>query len=183
MVKRNGIKGYSLIEVMVVLALMGLVPALATSAFSAIINSSRINNGAEAIFNSLQLTRSEAAKRNSRVVMCKSSTGSDCADSGDWQQGWIVFHDANNNGEVDAGEDIIYREAAQANQLRLSGNGPVKSYVSYSAFGKTKLTSGAFQAGTFTVCLSSSGKTDARTVVINSSGRPRMDKAKVAQCV
>ena len=181
--KRTDNKGYSLIEVMVVLALMGLIPALATSAFSAIINSSRINNGAEALFNSLQLTRSEAAKRNSRVVMCKSSTGLACADSGDWQQGWIVFQDSNNNSEVDAGEDIIYREGRQSAQLKLSGNGPVRDYVSYSAFGKTKLTSGAFQAGTFTVCLASAGKTDARLVVINSSGRPRMDKAKVAQCV
>jgi type IV fimbrial biogenesis protein FimT len=181
--KRANNQGYSLIEVMLVLALVGTIPALATSAFTAIVNSSRINSGAEAIFNSLQLTRSEAAKRNSRVVMCKSSTGLECADSGDWHQGWIVFHDANNNGEVDAGEEIVYREAPLGKQLKLSGNGPVKDYVSYSAFGKTKLTSGAFQAGTFTICLQSAGKTDARTVVINSSGRPRMDKVKVAQCV
>ena len=181
--KHTGDKGYSLIEVMVVLALMGLIPALATPVLSAIINSSRINNGAEAIFNSLQLTRSEAAKRNSRVVMCKSSTGQECADSGDWQQGWIIFQDSNNNGVVDSGEDIIYREGPQSAQLKLSGNGPVKDYVSYNAYGKSKLTTGAFQAGTITVCLHSAGKTDARTVVINSSGRPRMDKTKVAQCV
>lgn len=181
--KRAGNKGYSLIEVMVVLALVGAIPVLATSAFSAILNSSRINSGAEAIFNSLHLTRSEAVKRNSRVVMCKSSTGLECTDAGDWHQGWIVFHDANNNGEVDADEDIVYRELALTTQLKLSGNGPVKDYVSYGPTGKTKLVSGAFQAGTFTVCLQSGGVSDARLVVINSSGRPRLDKAKLAQCV
>lgn len=183
MSKLKSVSGFSLIEVMVALSLVVTMAVLAVPAISAMVNSSRLNSAAGAMFNSLYLTRSEAVKRNARVVMCKSADGQVCTDMGGWQQGWIIFHDANNNSEMDAGEELIYREAALPAQLSLSGNGPVKDYVSYTAIGKTKLMSGAFQAGTFTACLRSAGVTDARLVVINSSGRPRMDKSKLAQCV
>jgi type IV fimbrial biogenesis protein FimT len=174
--------GFSLIELMLVLILLVLIPALVAPAISGIVNSSRINSGAEAIYNSLLLARSEAVKRNGKVVVCKSATGLSCASTGDWNQGWIVFHDENNNSQADAGEAIVYREAALSERIRLSGNGPVSSYVSYGPHGKTSMISGAFQAGTITACISAKGKTDARQVVINSSGRPRQARTTVNEC-
>jgi type IV fimbrial biogenesis protein FimT len=174
--------GFSQIELLTVLALLVLIPALATPAISGIVNSTRVHSGAEAIFNSLLLARSEAARRNDKVVVCKSANGVVCASSGDWNQGWIVFHDQNNNGSVDAGEAIVYREPALSERIRLLGNGPVSNYVSYGPHGKTTLVSGAFQAGTITACVVSKGKTDARQVVINSSGRPRQARTTVDAC-
>jgi type IV fimbrial biogenesis protein FimT len=174
--------GSSVIELMLVLTLMVLIPALATPAISGIVNSIRINAGAEAIFNSLLLARSEAVKRNARVVMCKSAAGAGCTQSGHWHQGWIVFHDANDNGHVDIGEDILYREAALPERVHLSGNGPVSNYVSYGPIGRTRLISGAFQAGTFTACIKSEARTEARQVVINSSGRARQARATLDKC-
>ena len=174
--------GYSLVEMMFALVLVVLVQALATPAISGIVNSSRVNTGAEAIFNSLLLARSEAVKRNGKVVVCKSAMGNGCSLSGDWQQGWIVFHDANNNATLDAGETILHREAGLSSQVRISGNGPVKNYVSYGPLGRTSLASGAFQAGTLTACIRSAGQVQARQVVINSSGRARLARDKVDDC-
>jgi type IV fimbrial biogenesis protein FimT len=174
--------GFSVIELMLVMILLVLIPALVTPAISSVVNSSRLYSGAQAMFNSLLLARSEAARRNGKVVVCKSATGSSCASTGDWSQGWIVFHDEDNNSQVDAGEAIVYREAALSERIRLSGNGPVSSYVSYGPHGKTTMISGAFQAGTITACIPSKGKTDARQVVINSSGRPRQARATVDEC-
>jgi type IV fimbrial biogenesis protein FimT len=174
--------GFSVIELMLVMILLVLIPALVTPAISSVVNSSRLYSGAQAMFNSLLLARSEAARRNGKVVVCKSATGSSCASTGDWSQGWIVFHDEDNNSQVDAGEAIVYREAALSERIRLSGNGPVSSYVSYGPHGKTTMISGAFQAGTITACIPSKGKTEARQVVINSSGRPRQARTTVDQC-
>lgn len=174
--------GFSVVELMLVLILLVLIPALATPAISSIVNSSRLYSGAEAIYNSLLLARSEAVKRNAIVVVCKSATGEVCAQTGDWHQGWIVFHDENNNGHVDHGEAILYREAALSERVHLTGNGPVSDYVSYGPMGKTRLISGAFQAGTFTACIKSKGKTDARQVVINSSGRARQTRTTLDEC-
>jgi type IV fimbrial biogenesis protein FimT len=181
--RRMNCTGFSVIELLVVLALLVLIPALVSPALSSVVNSSRLYSGAEAIFNSLLLARSEAVRRNDKVVVCKSANGVACAITGDWNQGWIVFHDANNNGNVDAGEAIVYREAALSERIHLSGNGPVSNYVSYGPHGKTTLVSGAFQAGTITACIASKGKTDARQVVINISGRPRQARTTVDACV
>jgi len=61
---------------------------------------------------STQLARSEAIKRNSVVRLCRSADGATCATSGTWQQGWIVFGDANNNSAVDTGETIFRKQEA-----------------------------------------------------------------------
>jgi type IV fimbrial biogenesis protein FimT len=182
MKKRAYVTGHSLLEMMVAVILAVLVQALATPAISAMINSSRISTGADAIFNSLLLARSEAIKRNGKVVVCKSMTGDACASDGDWQQGWIVFHDANNNATLDLGEAILHREAGLSAQVRISGNGPVKNYVSYGPHGKTNMISGAFQAGTITACIQATKPLAVRQVVINNSGRPRLAKATLDEC-
>ena len=67
--------------------------------------------------------------------------------------------------------------------LRLSGNLNVAKYVSYTPTGEARLASGGFQAGTITLCNPSLQREEARQIVISSVGRPRVQKAQVAQCV
>ena len=62
------------------------------------------------------------------------------------------------------------------------GNQPVASYVSYTSLGNTVTPGGGFQAGTFTLCNQSAGKSDAREIVIASSGRPRTKKVSLPSC-
>jgi type IV fimbrial biogenesis protein FimT len=135
-----------------------------------------------AICDGLRLTRDEAIRRNGRVAMCKSADGSQCTKSGDWSQGWIVFHDSNNSGSVDAQESVLYREPPLSGAIRLSGNTPVSNYVSYTSHGKAKLLSDAFQAGHFTVCAPSAKSTDAYLVYIGILGQPRVEKKQVKLC-
>jgi type IV fimbrial biogenesis protein FimT len=93
-----------------------------------------------------------------------------------------VFHDANNNARRDAGEVIVsYQQAMQA-PILLTGNSPLVSYVSYTPMGQTAYASGAFQAGTLTVCVASSESQEARQIVISSAGRPRTLRTMVAHC-
>ena len=182
MKRRRYSNGFSLIELMIVLVVAVLLQAVVTPSFSGLINTSRVNAGAEAILNSLLLARSEAIKRNAKVVVCKSSEGDACASAGDWHQGWIVFHDDNNNAVVDIGEVILHRETGFSSYVRISGNGPVKNYVSYEPHGKTSLISGAFQAGTITACVQTARAIPARQVVIATSGRPRLATTQLDAC-
>ncbi|PKO63519.1 MAG: type IV fimbrial biogenesis protein FimT, partial [Betaproteobacteria bacterium HGW-Betaproteobacteria-17] len=98
-----------------------------------------------------------------------SATGTSCAASGGWHQGWLVFHDVNNNAVLDAGEMVILARQAQSAGLLLTGNTPVSKYISYSPSGATKLISGAFQAGTLTLCNESAVSGAAREVVVSST--------------
>ncbi len=180
--RRSACRGYTLLELLVAMSLVLTIMAWAGPAMSEILLSIRMKSGAQAIFDTLELARSEAVKRNGRVVICKSASGEACEREAAWEQGWIVFQDLNNNGLRDPGEATLHREPALPPTLRVRGNMPVQDYVSYTAYGRSKLASGAFQAGTFTVCTHSGRSTEARQVIINSAGRPRMSKAGPSSC-
>ena len=177
-----GCRGFTLVELLVVIALIAVLQLIAVPAFVNISNSMRLTAAVNSLFSSLLLARNEAIKRNSRAVVCKSLSGETCIRTGGWDQGWIVFHDANNNAALDAGEAVLSRQPAFAQSIRFTGNDPVESYVSYVSTGGAQYTSGAFQAGTLTVCPQSATRVDARQIVINSAGRPRTVRTMVENC-
>ena len=178
----NGASGFTLIELMVVVAIAAILASQAVPSLTATVRSIQLSTATNTFFTSLILTRSEAIKRNSRAVLCKSVAGGACDSSGGWEQGWIVFHDLNNNVTVDAGEVILLRQEALQVPLRLTGNTNVANYISYTSTGTTEMVSGAFQAGTLTACTESLTRVVARQIVISSMGRPRSVKAEVQQC-
>ena len=94
----------------------------------------------------------------------------------------MVFQDSNSSGSRDSGEEIVLRGQALAADLRLTGNLNVARYISYAPSGETKLASGAFQAGTITLCNHSTQQGEARQIIVSSSGRPRVQKTRVNQC-
>ena len=174
--------GFTLVDLLMVLAVMSVVLTVAVPAMTATMDSIRLGSISNTFVSHLYLARSEAIKRNGRVVLCKSPTGVSCVASGGWEQGWIVFHDANNNATREPGETVIQQEGSMPASFRLAGNLNVAKYVSYSATGSAKLVTGAFQAGTLTLCQPSASDGAARQIVISSTGRPRIQKVKVAVC-
>jgi type IV fimbrial biogenesis protein FimT len=174
-------RGVTLVEIVIALAivsiLMGSVPSLADY-----LKAARVKSATSELFSALLLARSEAAKTNSRVVVCKSSDGDSCAAGGGWEQGWIVFADVNGNGLHEAGEPVVHRGEPVAGALRMNGNSTVVRYVSYTPEGLAKLVGGGFQAGTITICSASLDATEARQIIVNSGGRPRVRKDVVDVC-
>lgn len=148
--------GFTLIELMVAVSVLAIVLGIGVPGFQELIQNNRITTQANEFVAALNFARSEAIKRGIRITLCRSSDGSNCSDSGNWDQGWIVFVDTNNNASVDGGEPIL-KVYSSLRASTLSGNTNVAGYVSYVSSGFTQLTSGAFQAGTFTLCPDSSG--------------------------
>jgi type IV fimbrial biogenesis protein FimT len=174
--------GATLLELMVVLAVSAILLTVGIPGFATLVQSTRLSGTTNALLSSLHLARSEAIKRNARAAMCPSITGTSCAGSGGWHQGWIVFHDANNNAARDAAESVILRQPAMPEGFLLTGNTSVSRYISYSPTGSARMISGAFQAGTLTACRESPARSDARQVIISSTGRPRTVKKVLASC-
>ena len=171
-------RGFALTELMVTLSVSAILLAASVPTFSQVMVSSRLTAYANDMFATLVLARSEAIKRNQRVALCKSSDdGQTCTGTGSWDQGWIVFVDLVNDANRDASELIVRKMPALPNGYTLNGNASISSYVSYDTQGATKLASGAFQAGTFTLCPpapAASGQ--GRKIVISASGRSRVSK-------
>lgn len=175
-------RGFTLIELMIVLAIIAVMAGTGLPAMTSTIRSVQLTTASNDLLWSLFLARSEAIKRKTRVVVCKSADGLTCAQAGGWQQGWLVFQDQDNDGLHDNGEAVLQRGAPLAADMKVTGNLNVARYVSYAPTGTTKLVGGSFQAGTITLCRQSLEPADARQIIVSSSGRPRVQKVKVDEC-
>lgn len=174
--------GFTLVEVLVVIAILGAVAAAAAPYLRSVGSTSTLAAFTDGFFTHLHLARSEAIKRRGPVVLCKSADGEACAATGGWEQGWIVFGDTDGDGTRAEAEPVLGRGVALQPGFRLRGNLNVSRYVLFMPSGATKTSSGAFQAGTLTVCRASLEATEARQIVINAVGRPRQQKLTLEHC-
>lgn len=82
--------GFTLIELMVTIAVASVLIMVAVPSFNDAILNSKLTGNANNLLSSIQIARSEAIKRNTVVLLCRSADGKSCATSGGWEQGWIV---------------------------------------------------------------------------------------------
>lgn len=175
-------RGLSLVEMLVVVALASILASVGVPMLRDVMRSYELASTASTLLSHMHLARTEAIRRSTRVILCKSADGRTCASGGGWEQGWIVFRDANANARREPGESIVQYGPPVAPGLRILGNGTVGNYISIQETGETRLAGGGFQAGTLSLCHVSARKTQARQIVISSVGRARMAKTTVAQC-
>ena len=175
-------QGFTLVESLVTLCIAGVAVGVCAPLASKVGASMRLSSASNGLLADLYLARSEAIKRNGSVVLCNSADGETCAGAGGWEQGWIVFGDTDGDAVRGSGEPVLQRVAAMPHGVRVAGNPTVRRYVSFHPTGSTRQPSGAFQAGTLTVCQASEAPGEARLIVLNAAGRPRVQKTTVAAC-
>ena len=176
-------KGFTLLELLVAMSVASLLAALAIPSFVQLKSNVKRAAYTNNFLANLALARSESIKRGKRVVLCKSSNGSDCTKAGQWDGGWLIFEDRDNDGVHDADESLIRVESALSKSWRFKGNSSVANYISYHPLGRAFFISGAFQAGTLTLCEISETATTGSKIVISSAGRPRSQTSELTSCV
>jgi len=97
--------GFSLIELMVVIAIAAIISGLAAPSFTRMLNANRIQTSASALQSDMSYARTEAVRRGAWVSICPSSNQTSCDTTNTWQNGWIVFYDAIGNGVYDSSAD------------------------------------------------------------------------------
>jgi type IV fimbrial biogenesis protein FimT len=171
----SGILGVTLIELLVAMTIAAILMAIAIPSFRGVSIDVKLRGYSNALLASLYLARSDAIKRNGRSVVCRSADGANCATSGDWEQGWIVFQDLDGNASRTSTEAIIERHPPLAAGFQMRGNTNVASYVAFHPSGSTLLASGAQQGGTIAVCCCASELyPNGKQIVISLIGRARI---------
>lgn len=172
------IRGITLIETMLALALAAILLATAAPAFGTLIarNESDVSRGT--LVTALETARLLAISRNGHVVACPSADHRYCGRTTEWQHGWIVFVDTDHDGARSDGEDVLSATQGGPDGVAiLTGAG--RRHVDFRADGSSPGSN-----ATFTIC-DHRGASSAQAIVINNAGRVRVAKptpAAAASC-
>lgn len=157
--------GFTLIELMVTLAVAAVLLGVGVPGFRQLIQGERIGTAANELFAAIRLTRSEAIQRGTRVDLVPAGGSSD------WRRGWVVFIDENDNQLPDAGDRIVFRHGPLSSGIAIKSS--LKGqYIAYNGTGRTRTnaSSQAPQFGSLRLSLDQ----QARKIVINFLGRVRV---------
>lgn len=188
---RAGLAGFTLHELMLVLAIVGVGVALAIPNMREFLWNNRLTGAANDLLTAVHRARSESIKTHTQTIFCLSADPS--ADvpvcNGNGTQGWVIFSDANNNGQADLKADVILRHGALPTTLSVKTT-PVgnKGYLAFSAAGFARdIALGTDLAG-IVICDSRGNKattaaagssqmnSTARGVSISPTGRPKVTR-------
>jgi type IV fimbrial biogenesis protein FimT len=164
--------GFTLIELMVVIAVAAILMAVTAPNFSAALVGTRLGSQADDLIGDLRLARSEAATRGAWVVVCPSADGgATCsASAADWAKGRLVFVDSDRSGTRATTETVLRSVAALSGATSMASSGFSDAIITFSPYGGLLQGGVPAASGTFKLCSSSSAS--GRQVRVDASGRP-----------
>lgn len=174
--RHNRAWGFSLIELMVTIAIVAILLAVAFPSFEGSLRSNRVATTANELMGSLSLARSEALRNPGGAVVCTSSNGTACDTSSDWNDGWIVWIDTSGDGLLDAGERIV-RYVQTSDKLDLTATAAVVSptVIGFDARGRVSDNVARNFVLQPTAC--TAGQPFRRTLALTPTGRAQLSKA------
>lgn len=170
--------GYTLMELLVALALLALLAMAGVPALGTLVERSRVASATTAMAVSLANARMRAVESATPYTLCPSASGQDCDHGGDWSRGWIAYADLDRSGQREAPEVVADRVAAPA---------PAQVRVQ-STQGRTRLVfqpdgSAGGSNVTFEFCALGAGARTVRQIVVSNVGRARLvERPTVNRC-
>lgn len=110
--------GFTLVELMVAVAVIGILAIVAVPGMTALISNSRATAQAEELVSTFQLARAEAIRRNARVTVC-AGTGGACSGSATWSN-WTIFGEDKTAGTTPPTIDTI-RDTDASSTVQVTG--------------------------------------------------------------
>lgn len=181
--RKRQAKGYTLIELMAVLAIASALLVIAIPMFSTQIQNSRISAAATDLLSTFMAAKSEAIGRNYPVQVCIRNEDADgCVENGQWEDGWLMFVDLNDNNALDNDEDILQIHAPLSAGTTARATGTLANSITYRPNGLTNLS------GTqpLVICDARGFGEFSRVLIVSILGKvsiPKADEAGIDNCL
>jgi type IV fimbrial biogenesis protein FimT len=157
----------TLIELLIVLAMLATISIAATPGFYSIIDGVRMGSNVNELVHSLHRVRHNALVTGIATAVCSSADGRQCERNSGWENGWLIFanHNADDPPQVDPGESILDSRGPIPN-MRIYANR--RAFI-MRPFGLRSTN------GTLIWC-DRRGENHARAIVVSYTGKPRISE-------
>jgi type IV fimbrial biogenesis protein FimT len=166
-------KGFTLLELIVIIAILAITMAIAAPGLSTMVSNNRISGNASDFVAALQFAKAEAVARVNPVTLCKSTNLTGCAGNGGWQQGWIVFSDDNGDAAVDDGEEVLLNHETLHPNITFIGTDGVANAITIRPSGISSVTT----IETLMICDDRGFDYGSRGILVTMTGRGSVMKA------
>ena len=162
------LRGFTLVELLVCLAVMAIVSGYIVPSVGSVVSRSRAATAINWLVSSVIFTRYTAVTMNQTVTLCPSATGHSCG--GHWHDGAIAFTDANKDRRIDGADRLLRRFIFPVKGATLAWHAfRNQQYLQMTGEGFTN-----YQNGNFVYCPPDKDPRFARQLVINMQGRARL---------
>lgn len=158
-------RAFTLIELLITIAVLGVMLGIAVPGFGFLIERNQQTTATQELLTTLNHARGLAITRRELISLCAGIDS--CSSSSNWERRMLVFSDPNQNGQLDAGEQL-HRAVTLPDRYRWNWkNFRSKTFISFKANGTTDSLN-----GTYTLC---DGNEAIQRLVINITGRLRTE--------
>lgn len=163
--------GFTLIEILAVFAIAAILLGIGVPSFRSLIENQRMTATVNDFFAAINLTRSEAIKRGSRVDLVP-------LDGREWENGWMVFIDEDSDQISDTGEQVVFSHGPIHESITIepsltdSKKNSKKQYIAYNGTGRTRTNANSQTPQVGNLIFSSDNQI--RKISLNFLGRSRV---------
>jgi type IV fimbrial biogenesis protein FimT len=185
-VNMKKLRGFTLVEVMVVIAIIAILTMIAAPSFKSMIQTSSMRSAVNSFLADMRYARSEAMRRGGNIVLCRSDNPeaatpscSTASGTNGWVSGWVIYADQNSSGAIDSGEVLrVQGPINSIDSIMQTSSGGARNSLEFTATGRFTLSSTLslqFGGGNFANDMQ-------RIVCVSVGGRARIAGDGYASC-